>query len=90
MNRWTRRGREVHALMRKAPPYIVVDDGRTSGRPMIRLVRTCKTSEVAHVIRALSTQLAGGVEAVANCRVDLAGHELVNDLGAGVAQRRAS
>jgi hypothetical protein len=90
MNRWTRRGRQAYVWMRRLPPYVIVDDGRKTGRPLIRLTRDCASSEVAHVIRALSTQLAGGVEAVAKCGVDLAGHRLTNDLGTGVQQQRAS
>lgn len=70
-------------------PYVVVDDGRTTGRPLIRLTRSCRTAEIAHAVRALSTQLAGAVELVANCAVDLAGFKLSNDLGGGVTVQRA-
>jgi hypothetical protein len=76
-------------LRLKPAPYVIVDDGRESGAPLIRLIRDCPTSEIAHVVRALSTQLAGAVEPMASCRVDLAGHKLTNDLGAGMTQQRA-
>lgn len=81
--------RMVHRPALLAAPYVVMDDGRVSRRPLIRLVRSCKTSAVAHIIRALSTQLAGEKEPVAMCRVDLSGFELTNDLGDGVDVGRA-
>lgn len=90
MNRWTRRGRFEHALKRRAAPYFIVDDGRESHRPLIKLVRNCATSEVAHIVRALSTQVAGDPEPVATCRVDLAGFKMTNDLGRGVTVARPS
>jgi hypothetical protein len=88
MSRWTRRGRQERARQRRQAPYVIVDDGRISGAPLIRLIRDCATGEVAHIIRALSSQLAGGIEQVANCRVDRAGFKLTNDLGGGVTMQR--
>lgn len=65
-------------------PYVVVDDGRVSGKPEIALIRNCDVAEIAHIVRALSIFSGNSADAaVQNCNVRLCGKKLTNSLGDG-------
>lgn len=71
---------------KKLAPYVVVDDGRESGKPEIALIRSCDVAEIASVIRALSIHAGNSPDApTQNCNVRLNGFQLTNSLGDGVS-----
>lgn len=66
-------------------PYIVLDDGRESKRPLIALVRSCDVGEIAPIIRALSIFSGTATDAAEQkCGVQTNGFRITNSLGDGV------
>lgn len=67
-------------------PYIVLDDGKESKRPLIALVRSCDVSEIAPIIRALSIFSGTANDATEQkCAVQTNGFRITNSLGDGVS-----
>lgn len=66
-------------------PYVVLDDGKESKRPMIALVRNCDVGELAPIIRALSIFSGTATDAPEQtCSVQTNGFRIANSLGEGV------
>lgn len=78
------RAREKRALT--LAPYVVLDDGKESKRPMIALTRSCDVSEIAPIIRALSIFSGTATDAAdQKCAVQTNGFKITNSLGDGVS-----
>jgi hypothetical protein len=72
--------------IQKVAPYVVLDDGKESKKPMIALVRSCDVSEIAPIIRALSIFSGTAADAAEQrCAVQTNGFKITNTLGDGVS-----
>lgn len=72
--------------MAAVAPYVVLDDGKASKRPMIALVRSCDVAEIAPIVRALSIFSGTAADAPEQtCGVQTNGFRITNSLGDGVS-----
>lgn len=78
--------RALRKRIQAVSPYVVLDDGKESKRPMIALVRSCDVSEIAPIIRALSIFSGTANDAPEQkCAVQTNGFRITNSLGDGVS-----